>query len=150
MNITLFLISHRQILRYIYILFLGMLDSTDLENVQRLIVSGASRPILRGEVEKIRQGLNPHPAQQKELNVPRLGEEEVPGMQHKYRETVLFFPAEGQVRADMKRRLALSMEFCMNDSLNSRNCDEVQNWMLTRHTQCLAVDISEIKINKSN
>ena len=74
-----------------------MLESTDLQNVQELIVSGASRTILRDEVEKIRQGLNPHPAQQKELNVPRLGEEEVPGMQHKYRETVLFFPAEGQV-----------------------------------------------------
>ena len=74
-----------------------MLDSVDLENVQGLIVSGASRTILRDEVEKIRQGLNPHPTQQKELNVPRLGEEEVPGMQHKYRETVLFFPAEGQV-----------------------------------------------------
>ena len=77
-----------------------MLNSTDLENVQELIVSNASRIILREEVEKIRQGLNPHPAQQKELNVPRLGEEEVPGMQHKYRETVLFFPAEGQVNVD--------------------------------------------------
>ena len=74
-----------------------MLEENDLRRVQGMIESGASRIALREEVEKIRQGLNPHPAQQKELNVPRLGEEEVPGMQHKYRETVLFFPAEGQV-----------------------------------------------------
>ena len=107
-----------------------MLDSVDLENVQGLIVSGASRTILRDKVEKIRQGLNPHPAQQKELNVPRLGEEEVPGMQHKYRETVLFFPAEGQVRSGehMKGSLTGSMEFSMYYSLNSKNCDEVQMW----------------------
>jgi len=31
-----------------------------------------------------------------ELNVPRDGDEILPGMQHKYRETVLFFPAPGQ------------------------------------------------------
>ena len=31
-----------------------------------------------------------------ELNVPKLGEEPLAGMQHKYRETVLFFPAAGQ------------------------------------------------------
>ena len=110
-----------------------MLDSVDLENVQGLIVSGASRTILRDEVEKIRQGLNPHPAQQKELNVPRLGEEEVPGMQHKYRETVLFFPAEGQVRSGehMKWSLTGPTEFSVYyslKSLNSKNCDKVQMW----------------------
>ena len=107
-----------------------MLDSVDLENVQELIVSGASRTILRDEVEKIRQGLNPHPAQQKELNVPRLGEEEIPGMQHKYRETVLFFPAEGQVRSGehMKGNLTGSMEFSAYYSLISKNCDKVQMW----------------------
>jgi KamA family protein len=31
-----------------------------------------------------------------EMNVPRLGDDPLPGMQHKYRETVLFFPAPGQ------------------------------------------------------
>ncbi len=75
-----------------------MLDAADLERVSAMLRSGASRIALREEVERIRQGLNPHPAQQKQLNVPRLGDAEVPGMQHKYRETVLFFPAEGQVR----------------------------------------------------
>ncbi len=40
--------------------------------------------------------LNPHPAGQMELNVPRLDGEPIPGLQHKYRETVLFFPSQGQ------------------------------------------------------
>lgn len=44
---------------------------------------------------KIRYELNPHPAGQK-FNVPKIDGIELPGMQHKYRETVLFFPSQGQ------------------------------------------------------
>jgi KamA family protein len=41
--------------------------------------------------------LNPHPAGQLELNTPRLPNgDQVTGIQHKYRETVLFFPSQGQ------------------------------------------------------
>jgi KamA family protein len=40
--------------------------------------------------------MNPHPAGQLDLNVPRLDGRPLPGMQHKYRETVLCFPAPGQ------------------------------------------------------
>jgi KamA family protein len=40
--------------------------------------------------------MNPHPAGQMELNVPTVGGEKLPGCQHKYRETVLFFPRAGQ------------------------------------------------------
>ena len=40
--------------------------------------------------------LNPHPAGQMEHNVPRLDGQPLNGMQHKYRETVLFFPSQGQ------------------------------------------------------
>ena len=40
--------------------------------------------------------LNPHPSGQLTHNVPELGGEPVPGVQHKYRETVLVFPAKGQ------------------------------------------------------
>src|SRR5262249_16680131 len=39
---------------------------------------------------------NPHPAGQRQLNVPRLADASLPGSQHKYAETVLFFPAQGQ------------------------------------------------------
>jgi L-lysine 2,3-aminomutase len=40
--------------------------------------------------------LNPHPAGQMELNVPFWRGQMRPGLQHKYRETVLFFPSQGQ------------------------------------------------------
>ncbi len=47
-------------------------------------------------VRSIRRSLNPHPAGQLEHNVPTLGGRRLAGLQHKYRETVLFFPAQGQ------------------------------------------------------
>ena len=40
--------------------------------------------------------LNPHPAGQLALNIPAVDEEPVPGVQHKYPETVLIFPKQGQ------------------------------------------------------
>ena len=47
-------------------------------------------------VSTIREDLNPHPAGQKELNAAKPGMEDLTGVQHKYSETVLFFPAAGQ------------------------------------------------------
>lgn len=43
----------------------------------------------------IRMKLNPNPAGQ-ELNLPELDGQKLNGIQHKYRETVLFFPSQGQ------------------------------------------------------
>jgi L-lysine 2,3-aminomutase len=40
--------------------------------------------------------LNPHPAGQLELNIPAFSDEPLPGVQHKYPETVLVFPKQGQ------------------------------------------------------
>jgi len=45
-------------------------------------------------VAAIREDLNPHPAGQKELNAPK--KVELTGVQHKYSETVLVFPAAAQ------------------------------------------------------
>ena len=42
------------------------------------------------------RGLNPHPAGQREFNIPSEEDEVFEGLQHKYRETVLFFPSQGQ------------------------------------------------------
>jgi len=44
---------------------------------------------------KIRWELNPHPAHQ-HANIPTLNQQEIRGLQHKYRETVLAFPSQGQ------------------------------------------------------
>jgi KamA family protein len=58
---------------------------------------GAERAEIKALAQELRAGLNPHPAGQMELNVPRTGDGEIiPGLQHKYRETVLFFPSQGQ------------------------------------------------------
>lgn len=46
-------------------------------------------------VQTIRKQLNPHPDGQVH-NIPRIGDRLLGGLQHKYRETVLVFPAQGQ------------------------------------------------------
>jgi KamA family protein len=74
----------------------GMLEPQDLGRMMRLVTEEAPADVIRTEARAIQQRLNPHPAGQMDLNVPRLAGEPVPGLQHKYRETVLFFPAAGQ------------------------------------------------------
>lgn len=56
----------------------------------------ASPKILSDTANRIRFELNPHPAGQLESNIPMLDGQKLVGMQHKYRETVLFFPRQGQ------------------------------------------------------
>ncbi|TCO53683.1 KamA family radical SAM protein [Actinocrispum wychmicini] len=46
-------------------------------------------------IHRIRAGLNPHPSGQLR-NVPIVDGRELPGIQHKYAETVLYFPSHGQ------------------------------------------------------
>jgi L-lysine 2,3-aminomutase len=47
-------------------------------------------------VHAIRMRMNPHPAGQMTHNVPRVNDAPLKGLQHKYKETVLFFPSAGQ------------------------------------------------------
>lgn len=75
----------------------GMLDPADYDRMAELIKSGANRKEITALAREIQAGLNPHPAGQQEMNVPMLGDQPLDGMQHKYRETVLFFPSQGQV-----------------------------------------------------
>lgn len=74
----------------------GMLAAPDRKRMVALIRAGAPEDKVKIEARKIQRRLNPHPAGQMELNVPRLDGEPIPGLQHKYRETVLFFPSQGQ------------------------------------------------------
>ncbi len=74
----------------------GMLEPEDYAGLADLHRSGASKSEIREAAAAVRARLNPHPGGQLELNVPRLEGEPVEGLQHKYRETVLFFPAAGQ------------------------------------------------------
>lgn len=74
----------------------GMLSPDDLGRLRRLLSEGAGQERIGAVAREIQSHLNPHPAGQMELNVPRLDGEPLGGMQHKYRDTVLFFPAAGQ------------------------------------------------------
>ena len=74
----------------------GMLESKDFNRIADLLKQGAERKVVRAAADDIRRKLNPHPAGQQSLNVPALDGKPVSGIQHKYRETVLFFPTQGQ------------------------------------------------------
>jgi KamA family protein len=73
-----------------------MLSSEHFDRMANLLRSGADDKEIRALANKIRAELNPHPAGQQVLNVPALDGRPLKGMQHKYRETVLFFPRQGQ------------------------------------------------------
>ncbi|GGS73144.1 KamA family radical SAM protein [Planobispora rosea] len=73
-----------------------MLPEADVTRLAGLLQSGAPNAQIQAIATEIRMRLNPHPAGQLELNVPKVGTEPLPGTQHKYPETVLFFPKQGQ------------------------------------------------------
>ena len=74
----------------------AMLGDEYFDRVTSLMERGAGRQDFLDEVDEIRVELNPHPAGQIEYNIPELDGERLPGIQHKYRETILFFPSQGQ------------------------------------------------------
>ena len=73
-----------------------MLSGEHFEEMASLVSKEASRPEIEEAANRIRLTLNPHPAGQLEHNVPVLYEESIEGLQHKYEETVLLFPSNGQ------------------------------------------------------
>jgi L-lysine 2,3-aminomutase len=73
-----------------------MLRPPHYEKMKATLENGASKSEIRVVANEIRLELNPHPAGQLDHNVPTIDGEKVFGMQHKYRETVLFFPGQGQ------------------------------------------------------
>ena len=73
-----------------------MLLPRHYKEMAALVRRGADKSEIDASANRIRLELNPHPAGQLDHNVPTLGDTRLTGMQHKYRETVLFFPASGQ------------------------------------------------------
>jgi KamA family protein len=73
-----------------------MLNREHYGSVADLIRSGADKSRISRLANEIRLDLNPHPAGQLEYNVPSYKGESLLGVQHKYNETVLFFPSQGQ------------------------------------------------------
>ena len=74
----------------------GMLAREDFDKLRSMVRNGSSEEEIRAEARTIQDTLNPHPAGQMDLNVPRHNGQPLTGVQHKYPETVLFFPAAGQ------------------------------------------------------
>jgi KamA family protein len=73
-----------------------MLDEDSFAKVVRAVESDDCRTDVQQVVSEIRAKLNPHPGEQLSLNRPVLGTEQISGLQHKYHETLLFFPSDGQ------------------------------------------------------
>ena len=75
----------------------GMLKPKQFNKMANAIRSGAGTKEIQKVANEIRMHLNPHPAGQMEHNIPKLRDgTRLYGMQHKYKETVLFFPSQGQ------------------------------------------------------
>jgi KamA family protein len=73
-----------------------MLSREDVGPIADLLARDAPSREVQAAAHAVRMRLNPHPAGQLALNIPAVGEEPVPGVQHKYPETVLIFPKQGQ------------------------------------------------------
>ena len=74
-----------------------MLKTEHYDMMASVLKNDPDRKQIQEMANKIRLELNPHPAGQMELNVPMLKDgTKLYGMQHKYKETTLFFPSQGQ------------------------------------------------------
>jgi KamA family protein len=74
-----------------------MLKPNHYSLMEDALKRNADRKEIQNVANKIRLELNPHPAGQIEHNIPQLNDgTKLYGMQHKYKETVLFFPSQGQ------------------------------------------------------
>lgn len=74
----------------------GMLAADDLDRMTGLVAADAQGSEVRAAANEIRRRLNPHPAGQTSENLPELAGRRLSGMQHKYAETLLVFPRQGQ------------------------------------------------------
>jgi KamA family protein len=74
-----------------------MLTKSHYEEMTTALKNNEDNKTIQTIANKIRYQLNPHPAGQLEFNIPQLKDgTKLYGMQHKYKETVLFFPSQGQ------------------------------------------------------
>ncbi len=75
----------------------GMLKPEHYSKMEKTLKNTSDKKEIATIANEIRLQLNPHPAGQMELNVPTLKDgTKLYGMQHKYKETCLFFPSQSQ------------------------------------------------------
>ncbi len=75
----------------------GMLLTNHFDEMAEVLTNSSPRESIAETANKIRWQLNPHPAGQLEYNQPKFEDYHLQGVQHKYKETVLFFPSQGQL-----------------------------------------------------
>ena len=73
-----------------------MLSESQFDRMANALRKCLPSQLVRKISNEIRGELNPHPSAQLTMNIPSLEDETVKGVQHKYRETALIFPAQGQ------------------------------------------------------
>ena len=74
----------------------GMLSPGDLAEWRSWSATRRHPELLNATVAEIRCAANPHPAGQADQNTPILTGRPIEGFQHKYAETLLVFPRQGQ------------------------------------------------------
>jgi L-lysine 2,3-aminomutase len=72
-----------------------MLDTEHFQLVEQALQQD-DREGVRQAVAKVHDALNPHPGNQLSQNIPQDGVHDTWGLQHKYSETLLVFPRQGQ------------------------------------------------------
>lgn len=72
-----------------------MLQEEDFKKISTLLQSNEDKQILKKTIQDIHIRLNPHCSNQSQ-NLGNLNGEIMQGIQHKYKETILFFPQQGQ------------------------------------------------------
>lgn len=72
-----------------------MLSSRHFRKMEKTLKSSDKKAEITKTANEIRYELNPHPAGQQQ-NIPEIDGRKLTGIQHKYRETVLFFPGSCQ------------------------------------------------------
>ncbi|MCG7490553.1 hypothetical protein MHN79_13750 [Vibrio sp. Of14-4] len=73
-----------------------MLDKASYQRLLELVRERGDKALIQQEVEKIRASLNPHPSGQVTKNRPAINGKPLNGFQHKYKETLLYFPSQAQ------------------------------------------------------
>lgn len=73
-----------------------MLPEADYRHIAELLAADRPRTEIEAAARAIRARMNPHPSGQMTHNVPTLDGRPLGGLQHKYRDTLLFFPSQGQ------------------------------------------------------
>ncbi|PKP50552.1 MAG: lysine 2,3-aminomutase [Bacteroidetes bacterium HGW-Bacteroidetes-11] len=73
-----------------------MLSASHFSQIENALNALMPEAELHQLCNSIKMEMNPHPAGQLEMNMPVLNGKKLEGVQHKYKETVLFFPSQGQ------------------------------------------------------